>query len=550
MLKSLHISNYALIDSIDIEFGPGFNVITGETGAGKSIILGALSLLLSGRADTRQVADASRKSIIEAVFETEGEHASDFVEFCNRNDIDCDGSQFILRREIAANGGRSRAFVNDGVVSLATLQAIALQLIDIHSQHQNLLLSRPDYQLEVLDAYAGNKLLKESYREEFGKYRRLVGQVRRMREDLARSRADEDYLRFQLQQIEALSLQPGEQADLENEREIAGNIADLKESMSTVAACLDGDYGAVTLIRRASQAAASLTRLLGDDISERLAQAEIELKDILRTVEDHELEDNPGRLQQIEQRLDAIYTLEKRHNADDSDRLIEIAAALRAKLSVIDNGDEEIKATKALALKSRERAVALARKLSESRRKAAGQLGSELQATAMPLGMKNLQVDIHVDDTDLSATGADKVDFLFAFNKNQPLSTVAGVASGGEISRLMLSVKAIMASRMRLPSIIFDEIDTGVSGDVANRIGDMLHEMGRDMQVIAITHLPTVAARGMRHFKVFKYDDDNSTHTSIRRLDDGERIGELAVMLSGNAGNAEARRAAESLLKR
>lgn len=552
MLQTLSISNYALIDRVEIDFTAGFNVITGETGAGKSIMLGALSLLLGGRADTRTVADPSRKSVIEADFLLESDYPG-LRALCVENDIDWDGKHCLLRREISAAGGRSRAFVNDSPVALSRLRDVALHLIDIHSQHQNQLLAQPSFQLDVIDALAGNAGPLEEYRRRYEAFKAAVKRLKVTQKKLELSRENEGYTRYQLARIDELNLSPGEQQELERQREVATNISSLKSGLRRVIAALsdDNDEGVISRLHEAEAASASIVSLLGEEVTSRLESARIEIEDILSTfaAADEDLQSDPRLLEEIEQRLSAIYDLQRRHKVETVEELIAIAESLRSRLTVIDNGDEEVSRLRAEARRLRAMALEQAALLSEARHEAASRLRDELLHVARPLGMKNLDVDIRVSSADISSTGTDHVDFLFSFNKNQPLTTVAGVASGGEISRLMLSVKTIIASHMRLPSIIFDEIDTGVSGEVAGRMGAMMRQMASDIQVIAITHLPTVAAKGASHFKVYKYDDETSTHTAIRRLSDDERIDELAMMLSGDSAGAEARAAAASLMK-
>lgn len=552
MLQTLSISNYALIDRVEIDFTAGFNVITGETGAGKSIMLGALSLLLGGRADTRTVTDQSRKSVIEADFLLESDYPG-LRALCVENDIDWDGKHCLLRREISAAGGRSRAFVNDSPVALSRLRDVALHLIDIHSQHQNQLLAQPSFQLDVIDALAGNAGPLEEYRRRYEAFKAAVKRLKITQKKLELSRENEEYTRYQLARIDELNLSPGEQQELERQREVATNISSLKSGLRRVIAALsdDNDESVISRLHEAEAASASIVSLLGEEVTSRLESARIEIEDILSTftAADEDLQSDPRLLEEIEQRLSAIYDLQRRHKVETVEELIAIAESLRSRLTVIDNGDEEVSRLRAEARRLRALALEQAALLSEARHEAASQLRDELLRVGRPLGMKNLDVDIRVSPADISSTGTDHVDFLFSFNKNQPLTTVAGVASGGEISRLMLSVKTIIASHMRLPSIIFDEIDTGVSGEVAGRMGAMMRQMAADIQVIAITHLPTVAAKGASHFKVYKYDDETSTHTAIRRLSDDERVDELAMMLSGDSAGAEARAAAASLMK-
>ncbi|MDE6116243.1 MAG: DNA repair protein RecN [Duncaniella sp.] len=552
MLESLHISNYALIDVIDIDFHKGFNVITGETGAGKSIILGALSLILGGRADSRVVTNPEAKSVIEAVFTVEGYPS--LKEYCLDADIEWDDDRCILRREVAP-AGRSRAFVNDSPVPLSKLQAVAMRLIDIHSQHQNQLLSMPDFQLKIIDTLAGNRLRLDEYAKRYNALREAVRQLKVMRAKVERSREDEEFTRFQLEQLEELNLLPGEQADLEREREVMSNIAVIKDALNRAAGALSQDSeNAVSLVETAIDACEDLGDVLNatDDIPERLESAKIELNDIASTLSglDESLSADPAELAAIEDRLNSIYTLCHKHHVDNSDGLIALRDSLRNKLNALDNSDEFLKDLEKEARRAKALAKEVAMEISEARKAEAVKFGQRLREVAMPLGMKNLQCDIQVLPADMSATGMDTVQFMFAFNKNQPLMPVGATASGGEISRLMLSIKSIIASRMQLPSIIFDEIDTGVSGDVANRMGEMMRDISKSIQVTAITHLPQVASKGDAQYRVYKEDDDHSTHTHISRLSDEERVTAIASMLGGASIDKAALAAARSLLKK
>lgn len=550
MLESLHISNYALIDKVDIRFSDGFNIITGETGAGKSIMLGALSLLLGGRADTKAVRDTQRKSIIEAQF-TFGEYES-LKQFCNENDIEWDDERCILRREIAP-AGRSRAFINDSPVPLSKLEEVAMRLVDIHSQHQNQLLSNSDFQLRVIDTLAHNEGRLAEYAIRYKTLRDAMRQLKAAKNRIAKNRDDEEFMRFQLEQIDELNLQDGEQEQLEHDRDILANMTEIKSNLyEAMHALSEGPNDILTALSDAEMACNAAASALpeNENIPSRLENASVELRDIADTISAiyQKLNADPNELEAIEQRLDNIYTLQRKHHVDSVAALIELRENLRNKLSELDNSDEEIaererEARRALAL-TRETAA----EISQARKDAAAKFADELKVQAMPLGMKNLQCEIRVEQADLSSTGADKVEFMFAFNKNQELRPVKGVASGGEISRLMLSIKAIIADKMQLPSIIFDEVDTGVSGDVANRIGEMMRRISSTIQVIAITHLPQVAAKGSTHYKVYKEDDETSTHTRICRLTDPQRVDEIALMLSGDSNDEAARANALSLL--
>jgi DNA repair protein RecN (Recombination protein N) len=550
MLETLHISNYALIDNIDITFSPGLNIITGETGAGKSIMLGALSLLLGARADMKSVRNSDRKTAVEAVFSI-GEYPA-LRNFCDENDIEWDDARCILRREIAP-AGRSRAFVNDSPVPLAKLEAVAVQLIDIHSQHQNQLLSRPEFQLKVIDTLAGNESALTTYRSLFNSFRDALRKLKIAKAKIERTREDEEFTRFQLEQLDELDIHPGEQEELERERDVMTNLTDLKSSLYDALQALgDGQHNALSLVEETIAACDSLDSLLDEDdkIPERLEAVKVELGDIAETLAaiDNNLAADPAELEAIESRLQEIYSLQSKHKVDTVEELIDIRERLRERLDALDNSDTTI----AMLEKEARRALALAKEsaaeISARRKEAAARFSNELTALATPLGMKNLRMEVAVNPADISATGTDHVEFMFAFNKNQPLMPVAGIASGGEISRLMLCLKAIIAGHMSLPTIIFDEVDTGVSGDVAARIGAMMQRMGSSIQVITITHLPQVAARGNSHYKVFKLDDEDSTHTAVVELSAEERIAEIALMLSGNASDPAARATAKVLL--
>lgn len=550
MLQSLHISNYALIDQLDIAFQPGFNIITGETGAGKSIMLGALSLILGGRADTKVVRDKDKKSVIEATFEVSD--YSTLKAYCEANDVEWDDGMCILRREIAP-AGRSRAFINDSPVTLVQLETVGRQLIDIHSQHQNQLLQDPSYQLRIIDSLAGNDDLLQEYIRRFKALRDARRRYAEARERIEKTRDDEEFLRFQLQQLEALHLVDGEQEELERQRELLANMSDIKSALNTVLDALtNADHNALSCLSTAVEGCEELSSVLeeADSLAERLESARVEIQDVAETLSDYDsdLQADPLELESVEDRLNAIYALQHRHKVSSVSELIALRDSLRERLDDIDSSDNtleelqrEVKRAKALARETAEI-------ISDRRKTEAARFALQLKERALPLGMKNIQCEIRVDRDDMNASGVDKVEFLFAFNKNQPLLPVGGTASGGEISRLMLSIKAIIADKMQLPSIIFDEVDTGVSGDVANRMGEMMQEISRNIQVMSITHLPQVAAKGDAHYKVFKEDDETATRTRIRELSDSERISELALMLSGSPDDVAARANAESLL--
>lgn len=562
MIKSLLISNYALISGMEIEFDPGFNIITGETGAGKSIILGALGLLLGERADMRVVRDQARKSVIEAVFGI-GD-APGVGSMLSEMGFDSVDGDCILRRELLP-GGRSRAFVNDSPVTLPVLRQIAVRLIDIHSQHQNLMLASPEYQLEILDNLADTHELLESYRGAYAVYRRSLKQYTETRDMIRRNRDDADYIAFQYNELEAMDLQPGEHEALEHERETLSNLDELLEQIDRALTPLSGEpVNVQTALDETVSAVESLAMNLVDEdeteepeidfhnLSERLESTRIELADIADTLMGYResLNADPGRLEEVEERLGRLYSLETKHHVANADELIAIRDRLGSQLATLEDGDRVLARLEAEAKRAKKAAVTLAAELSDRRTAAAAVFSRQLREAASPLGMPNLRCDISFTRGKLGIDGFDQVQYLFAFNKNQALMPLGGAASGGEISRLVLTVRAILAERMHLPSIIFDEVDTGVSGDVATRMAAMMAGMSRSLQVICITHLPGVAAMGRVHFKVYKEDDENSTTTRIRRLDDAGRQAELALMLSGNPDDPTALATARTLLSK
>lgn len=552
MIESISISNYALIDTIELNFHPGFNIITGETGAGKSIMLGALSMLLGNRADTRVVTDKEKKSVVEATFNVS--RYPQLKDLLIDNDIDWDDTQLILRREISPNG-RSRSFINDSPVSLSLMRDVAVRLVDLHSQHQNLLLADPSYQLHIIDTLLPDSALKTQYAEAYESYRDALRKYRAAKQTAEQNRADEEFLRYQLEKLDELNLHEGETAELEKQREVLANVNQIKTALRQLIMLFQNDENGIT--DNLKEAVGIWTQQLmqmpdGESMADRIESLRIEAADILSTIEDadNRLEADPERLFAVEERLSDIYNLQRKHNVDEADELIEIRRAIAEKLDAIDHSDERIKTLAATAKRAKLLATRIAETLTEERKKVAESFGKQLLEDALPLGMNNLVVDIRISPTDLCPSGADNVDFLFSFNKNQPLMPVKDTASGGEISRLMLAVKAIVAGRIQLPSIIFDEIDTGVSGDVANRMGALMKRIAENIQVIAITHLPPVAAQGETHFKVFKEDSDTATNTKVKLLSDSERISELALMLSGNPDDESARETARTLLNK
>lgn len=550
MLESLNISNYALIDHMEINFHAGLNIITGETGAGKSIMLGALSLIMGSRADTKAIKSVAQKSVIEAVFEVSTN--TQLKQYCIDNDVEWDDNKCILRREILPSG-RSRAFINDSPVSLTLLQGVAIQLIDIHSQHQNQLLAQPEFQRNIIDSLAANGELKAKYLQRYNVLRTAVKALKQAKTRIAKSKENEEFLQFQLEKLKELSPVVGEQEELERNRDNMANIAQIKSSIDVALDAIENEnFGILHQIECLQDAISALDNAINAEanIPERLETIRIELNDILGEIQtaDENLHANPEELDYIEQRLESIYDLERKHDVETVEELISIQERLQSQLNELNCGDETIHELEKTARRSMALARQTAAELTDSRVVTAEKFGTDLLNMAKPLGMKNLIVDIKVSPADMSIHGMDNVEFLFAFNKNQKPTGVAGAASGGEISRLMLAIKSIIASQMQLPSIIFDEVDTGVSGDVANRMGEMMKRAAENIQVIAITHLPQVAAKGTSHFKVFKEDDVDATHTRIFELDQKQRIAELALMLSGDQNNPTAQATALHLL--
>lgn len=550
MITQLHITNYALINEIDIHFQNGLNIITGETGAGKSIIMGALSLLLGGRADMKAVRDKEKKTVIEATFSTAG--LEGLRKLLIDNDIDWYDDSCILRRELSPSG-RSRAFINDTPVTLQQLHDVAINLVDIHSQHQNLLLADPGYQLSIIDQLADNSLLLEQYESAFESYKKKLHQFTEMKDMILRNRTDAEFISFQLDQINDMNLQPGEQEALERERDVLTNITQIKENISGALYPLTrGKNDALSALSSATDHLQRLCDVFDDaeSLAERLESARIEIKDITETLEeyDNDLNADPAALEDIEDRLSKIYSLEAKHHVDTSDDLLALRDKLAARLSALDNADESLATLHEKAREAKREATLLARKLSERRHSVAKTFAEELRESASPLGMSNLRCEICITAGKLQTKGFDNVEFKFAFNKNQQLMPVSSGASGGEISRLILSIKLVIAEKMMLPTIVFDEVDTGVSGDVALKMACLMSNISSKSQVIAITHLPQVAAKGTTHFKVYKKDNDTSTNTFIKCLDTNERISELALMLSGSADDETARATARTLL--
>ena len=537
MLKSLFIQNFVLIDSLDICFNPGFSVITGETGAGKSIILGALSLVLGQRADGKSIKQGADKCVIEAIFDVSKYQLEPFF---LGNDLEYDPESCILRRELYTSG-KSRAFVNDSPVPLAILKELGTKLIDIHSQHQNLLLGDNRFQLRVVDVMAENEILLILYKKEYTRYQGLRKALSALKERAAQSKQEEDYIRFQLDQLEEANLQPNEQEELEQEQETLSHAEEIKSSLYRVSSCLDGEeQGVVSLLKESLSSMDALERYFprAKEIAERLRSAYIDLNDLASEMEGmiEDVEFNPDRLAWVNERLDSLYALQQKHRVSSVDDLIALRDQFRAQLTDIESFDEQIAALEKQVQDAYKELLQQAAVLSEQRKVAAVAFAQQLVQMVAPLGMPHTRFQVEVvPRKEPESDGMDEIRFLFSANKSMALQPVAQTASGGEISRLMLCIKAMIAGFTALPTIIFDEVDTGVSGDIADKMGHIMQDLGSKMQVFAITHLPQIAAQGEAHYFVYKEDVKDRTLTRIRPLDKEERIREVARMLSGSA---------------
>ena len=553
MLKQLYIKNFTLIDELDIQLFPGFSVITGETGAGKSIILGALSLLLGQRADSRSIKSGSDRCIIEAHFDlSRYQLESLFTSF----DIDYDAQDCIFRRELTA-AGKSRAFINDTPVPLGVMKAIGQQLVDIHSQHQNLLLQEEDFQLNVVDIIAQDGKQLANYQESFRRYQEARRAVMRMEEDIAKAAQNEDFLRFQYNELNDAQLAPGQQEELEQESETLSHVEDIKTALYTAEGILSGDEGnLVERLREASRAIEGIRDVYADaaEVAERIHSSYIELKDIAAEVTQMSAHTDfdPKRLDSVNEQLDTIYSLQKKHHVETVEELIALRDQLRQQLDHLDNSSDEIEALRRQEQDAAITALSHAATLTALRKKAAQKVEKEMKSRLVPLGIPNVRFAVDVTPTEqLSEKGADKVAFLFSANTSTPMQPVAQIASGGEIARVMLSLKAMISGTVKLPTIIFDEIDTGVSGRVAEMMAKIMQEMGHtDRQVISITHLPQIAALGSHHYKVFKEETPEGTKSRMQLLSPDDRIQEIAQMLSGSDVTAAAISNAKALLKR
>lgn len=552
MIKKLSVSNYTLIDELHIDFSAGFSVITGETGAGKSIILGALSLILGQRADLKSLRRSDEKAVIEGVFDIASYHLRDFFD---ENELDYDEGECILRREILPSG-KSRAFINDTPVSLAQLKTLGEQLIDIHSQHQNMLLADSRFQLRVVDTMAGDAALLADYREHYRRWRERLQAYTRLQEENRSGREEEDYLRYQLAQLDEAHLQEGEQEELEAELQTLQHAEEIKNELAVLQEFLHAEEtGVVSLLNATLSRMRALSRLYPevDEWAGRLESDYIDLKDIASTVDrsQENLNMDPERLTWVENRLDTYYSLQQKHRLASAAELLALRDSFAERLARIENYDEELAVLKHEVDEAESQMRNLAERLTRVRKQSAADISHTLTERVKPLGMPHLQFEIEVSPRpQFDETGGDAIRFLFSANKNQPLQPVSEVASGGEISRLMLSLKALVAHAMALPTIVFDEVDTGVSGEIADKMARIMREMSRCMQVISITHLPQVAAWGQTHYRVYKSDTATATATHLVRLTDSERVEEIARMLSGSSLTAAALDNARELLNR
>ena len=550
MLRSLYIQNYALIEKLDISFGAGFSVITGETGAGKSIILGAIGLLLGQRAEVKAIRQGASKCVIEARFDISAYGMEPFFE---DNELEYE-EECILRREVYASG-KSRAFINDTPASLVQMRELGEQLIDVHSQHQNLLLNKEGFQLNVLDILSHNDEKLSAYQSLYREWKRAQQELADLIARAEQNKADEDYIRFQLEQLEEANLSAGEQEELEQETDMLSHAEEIKAGLFRVGQLLTSDEGGLLAGLKES-----LNTMLGlqkvyspaTELAERLESTYIELKDVSQEVssQEEDVEFNPDRLEEVNDRLNLIYTLQQKHRATTVEELLALAEEYAAKLAAITSYDERIGELTTLCDTLYNKVRKQAAVLTKARTSAAREVEKQMASRLVPLGMPNVRFQVEMGiRKEPGVYGEDTVNFLFSANKNGSLQNISSVASGGEIARVMLSIKAMIAGAVKLPTIVFDEIDTGVSGEIADRMADIMQEMGeQDRQVLSITHLPQIAARGCAHYKVYKQDNETETNSHIRRLADEERVEEIAHMLSGATLTEAALNNAKALL--
>ena len=551
MLRQLYIKNFTLIDELDIELHPGFSVITGETGAGKSIILGAIGLLLGQRADSKSIKTGADKCVIEAHFYLSRYPMQDFFD---ENEIEQDAADTIVRRELTS-AGKSRAFINDTPVSLSMLKELGEQLVDIHSQHQNLLLQKQDFQLNVVDIIANDQKELAGYQQTYAELQAIKSQLQTLKDDIERNRQNLDFLQFQYEELNNANLTEGEQEELEQQNETMEHAEDIKTALYEADNALYGEQmGGVSQVRTALNALKGISKVMPKtaELAERLESCRIELKDIADEVSSL-LEDtdfDPAELEHIQARLDRLYELEKKYHVDTVEELISQRDELKQKLSNIENSDEALAELEAKYKQLTAQCQKQADVLTKLRQKAGKSIEEQLRQRLIPLGMPNVRFETNIAKGELTKNGQDAVSFLFSANTSTPLQPVAQVASGGEIARVMLSLKAMISGAVKLPTIIFDEIDTGVSGKIAEKMADIMQEMGQtERQVISITHLPQIASKGAHHYRVSKEETPKGTTSRMVELSQDERINEIAQMLSGSDISEAAIANAKQLLK-
>lgn len=552
MLTKLSIDNYALIDKSVIDFQDGFTVITGETGAGKSIMLDALSLLTGARADSKAMGNKERKTIVEAFFKSPNQNIKSLF---TENNLDWDENELILRREISTNG-KSRGFINDTPVNLNVLGKISEKLIEIHSQHSNSLLNDPHEQLSIIDAYGGNESLLSEYKRIFVEYVGLRNEIKKIRENIIKGKENQEFIKFRLEQLDKLKPKRGELVSLEREADILSDADRIKSSLDQAKNLLGGTgESGIKIIQNAVSEINGIDLDLldhegNDNILERLNFIKIELRDIVDSLESYsdKIISDPQRYEKVQKRIESLYELMKRFKVKDEDELVTLHENLKNELSILNGGDTDISK---MEMRLKEMAKTLkdkAEALTQARIKSSKKFASEISNRIMPLGLPNIKFDIEINKGKLTSEGQDSVTFYCSFNKNHPAQPLAGIASGGEISRVMLGIKSVIAEKMNLPTIILDEIDTGVSGEIAHKMGTLMKEMAKNIQVVSVTHLPQVAAHGDTHLKVYKADENEKTVSHIRVLNEMEREQEIAGMLSGTKVNPIALENARILL--
>lgn len=552
MLRQLYIRNFTLIDTLNIKLFPGFSVITGETGAGKSIILGAIGLLVGQRADTKTIKHGTDKCVIEAHFDLSRYGMEDFF---SSNDIEYDASDCIIRRELTA-AGKSRAFVNDTPVPLALLKELGEKLIDVHSQHQNLLLGKQDFQLDVVDIIAGNGRELDAYKKAYDEYKDACGKLAMLQDEIERNRAGADFMEYQLAELQNANLLEEEQEELERNALKMSHSEEIKNRLFEADSTLSADTsGVVEQLRVVTNALNSISEMMPEagELAARAESCHIELKDISKDISMMlgDVDFNPAELDRVNARLDRIYDLQKKYHCDSVAALLDFQAGLAEKLQHIANGDEELEELRRKMVECEKKCKDIADILTASRLAAAKAIEKDMKLRLEPLGMPNVRFEIEMNKQALAPCGQDAVAFMFSANKSSALQPVAQVASGGEIARVMLSLKAMVSGAVKLPTIIFDEIDTGVSGKIAEQMAQIMQQMGKaDRQVISITHLPQIAALGSAHYKVVKEETDSGTTSRMIKLDDSERVREIAQMLSGSDVTDAAINNAKELLKR